>query len=204
QEYYFGNNNYIAKELNPQQISINYNKIYLKTGKLNATSKQQLADDLETNNKVVKILFAEDLKYTFNNTSKSISSIILLIIAFSIALGIMINYNLLLINIHTRKREIATLKVLGYQEKEVSGYVFRETLIISIFAILIGLLLGKILHYFIISQIVIDGVLLYNSIGWQSYIYTILMSMVFLVFVYLMSIPHTKKINMIEALKSYE
>lgn len=204
QEYYFGNNIYISRELIPDQIDVNYNKIYLKTGGLDDVTKQQLSDDLANNVNVVKILYEEDLKYSFENTSKSLYSVIILLVIFSSALAIIINYNLILINIHTRKREIATLKVLGYQETEVSGYVFRETLIISSVAILIGLLLGKILHYFIISRIVIDGVLLFNSLSKQSYIYTTIMSFVFLVVVYLMSTPQTKKIDMIDALKSFE
>ena len=127
-----------------------------------------------------------------------------MMVVFSCALALVINYNLILINIHTRTREIATLKVLGYQEFEVSGYVFRETFIISLAAILIGILLGKTLHFSIISIIDVDGVILANEIKSLSYILTFILSLVFLGIEYFLSLPQTRKINMIEALKSYE
>ena len=146
----------------------------------------------------------EDLKYMYDQTSKSLSSIIIMMVVFSCALALVINYNLILINIHTRTREIATLKVLGYQEFEVSGYVFRETFIISLAAILIGILLGKTLHFSIISIIDVDGVILANEIKSLSYILTFILSLVFLGIEYFLSLPQTRKINMIEALKSYE
>ena len=204
QEYYFGNNIYIAKEMFADDLDINYNKIYVKTEGLDFIGKQDLKNDLEDNENIVKVMFEEDLKYSFQNTSNSMNGIIIILVASACALAIIINYNLILINIHTRKKEIATLKVLGYQEKEVLGYVFRETLIISILAILIGLFFGKGLHYFIISRIVIDGVLLFNGVSWVSYLYTAILSFVFLIIVYLMSIPKTKRINMVDSLKSFE
>lgn len=200
QEYYFGNNIYIARELFNNDIDIFYNKVYLKTQELESNLKSQLEED----GNILKVMFEEDLKYSFQNTSDSMNSIIIVLVLSACALAIIINYNLILINIHTRKKEIATLKVLGYQESEVTGYVFRETFIVSTIAIFIGLLFGKGLHYFIINRIVIDGILLYNGIHWTSYLYTFVLSFIFLIIVYFMSIPGTKRIDMVDALKSYE
>lgn len=204
QEYYFGNNIYISEELIDNKLDIKYNKIYVKTELVDPYEVDKLEEDLIMNDNVLKVMFDDDLKYSFQNTSDSMYSIIIVLLVAASALAIIINYNLTLINVHTRKREIATLKVLGYQEVEVSGYVFRETVIVSTVAILIGLLIGKGLHYFIISRIVIDGVLLYNEIWWSSYLYTALASFIFLGIVYFITLPQTKKINMIDALKSYE
>lgn len=204
QEYYFGNNIYISKDLIEDLIDIKYNKIYVKIDTYNTNLKTELKEQLDKNENILKVMFHEDLKYTFKNTSKSMNSVIIVLLVSAGALAIIVNYNLTLINVHTRKREIATLKVLGYQEVEVSGYVFRETVIVSTTAILIGLLVGKGLHYFIISRIVIDGILLYNDIYWLSYLYTTFASFIFLVIVYFISFPQTKKVNMIDALKSYE
>ena len=163
-----------------------------------------LKQKLENNSSITKVALKEDFKYMYDQTSKSLSSIIIMMVVFSCALALVINYNLILINIHTRTREIATLKVLGYQEFEVSGYVFRETFIISLAAILIGILLGKTLHFSIISIIDVDGVILANEIKSLSYILTFILSLVFLGIEYFLSLPQTRKINMIEALKSYE
>lgn len=201
QEYFFGNYIYIAKELITDEIS--YNKIYLKSN-LSTSEKEELSLKLDKYDFITKVMFEEDLKYSYLKTSESMNSIIVILVFSACALAIIIYYNLTLINIHTRKREIATLKVLGYQEIEVSGYVFREMFIISIFAIILGLILGKALHVFIISLIVVDGVMLANEIRIFSYFYSCILAFAFLGIVYLLSIPETKKINMVEALKSYE
>ena len=204
QDYYFGNNVYIAKEILEQYVTLlDYNKIYVITNLTNQ-EKDVLKQKLENNSSITKVALKEDLKYMYDQTSKSLSSIIIMMVVFSCALALVINYNLILINIHTRTREIATLKVLGYQEFEVSGYVFRETFIISLAAILIGILLGKTLHFSIISIIDVDGVILANEIKSLSYILTFILSLVFLGIEYFLSLPQTRKINMIEALKSYE
>lgn len=203
QDYYFGNNVYIAKEILEQYVRLDYNKIYVITNLTNQ-QKDVLKQKLENNSSITKVALKEDLKYMYDQTSKSLSSIIIMMVVFSCALALVINYNLILINIHTRTREIATLKVLGYQEFEVSGYVFRETFIISLAAILIGILLGKTLHFSIISIIDVDGVILANEIKSLSYILTFILSLVFLGIEYFLSLPQTRKINMIEALKSYE
>lgn len=203
QDYYFGNNVYIAKEILKQYVKLDYNKIYVITNLTNQ-EKDVLKQKLENNSSITKVALKEDLKYMYDQTSKSLSSIIIMMVVFSCALALVINYNLILINIHTRTREIATLKVLGYQEFEVSGYVFRETFIISLAAILIGILLGKTLHFSIISIIDVDGVILANEIKSLSYILTFILSLVFLGIEYFLSLPQTRKINMIEALKSYE
>lgn len=203
QDYYFGNNVYIAKEILEQYVTLDYNKIYVITNLTNQ-EKDVLKQKLENNSSITKVALKEDLKYMYDQTSKSLSSIIIMMVVFSCALALVINYNLILINIHTRTREIATLKVLGYQEFEVSGYVFRETFIISLAAILIGILLGKTLHFSIISIIDVDGVILANEIKSLSYILTFILSLFFLGIEYFLSLPQTRKINMIEALKSYE
>lgn len=204
QEYYFGNNIYIAKELLNSDIELNFNKILVNAKGINKDEKEQLKEDIFNNEYITKIMFEDDLKYTFQNTSDSMYSIIVLLVIASSILAIVINYNILLINIHTRKREIATLKVLGFQEREVSGYMFRETVIISTLAILIGLVVGVGLHYFIISQVVVDGVLLSYNISWISYILTMILSFVFLIVVYLLTLPQTRKVDMMDSLKSYE
>jgi len=202
QEFYFGNYMYISNALINEELIPN--KIYVKSNLKNIQDKENLKTILEKYNFVTKVMFKEDLKYSFLKTSESVNSIIVILVFSACALAIIIYYNITLINIHTRKREIATLKVLGYQEIEVSGYVFRELFFISLFAIILGLILGKVLHLFIISQIVIDGVMLKNQAKIFSYLYTFILALAFLGIVYFITLPETKKINMVEALKSYE
>lgn len=203
-DYYFGNYIYLSSDVLNSEVDLIYNRVFVKTGLLDKHTKIELHESLKDDTKVTQIFFDEDSRYSFNKTSESMNSIIIVLVLAASALAIIINYNLTLINISTRQREIATLKVIGYQEVEVSGYVFRETVLISTIAIGLGILLGKVLHYFIISQIVVDGVLLSNQINWLSYVLTLVLSFVFIGIVYLISLPKMRKIDMIDALKSYE
>lgn len=203
-DYYFGNHIYIAKELLEVSYPITYNKIYVKSGLKDSNAIENLRLELDLDDNVLQSSFDSDIKAVFEKTSESINSIIIVLVVSASLLAVIINYNITLINISTRQKEIATLKVLGYSEREVSGYVFRETLIISSVAILLGLGLGKLLHWFIISRIFLDGVMFANIIDWLSYLITIVLSYSFLGFVYFISIPKMRKIDMVEALKSYE
>lgn len=201
--YYFGNYIYLAGSLIGSEYDIEYNRIYVQTH-LDLEEQTALRDQLKDDANVVHVLFESEIKYAFQQTSQSMTSIIVVLVLSASALAIIINYNLTLINISTRQKEIATLKVLGYHEVEVSGYVFRETVMISTVAILIGLGFGRTLHYFIISRVVLDGIMLSNQIGWLSYLLTLILSFAFLGIVYAASIPKMRKIDMIDALKSYE
>ncbi|MDD2575456.1 MAG: FtsX-like permease family protein [Acholeplasmataceae bacterium] len=203
-DYYFGNHIYISKNLLEISYPINYNKIYVKTDLKDTLAIENLRHELNLDDNVLQTSFDSDIKAVFEKTSESINSIIIVLVVSASLLAIIINYNITLINISTRQKEIATLKVLGYSEREVSGYVFRETLIISSVAILLGLGLGKLLHWFIISRIFLDGVMFVNIIDWLSYLITIILSYAFLGFVYFISITKMRKIDMVEALKSYE
>lgn len=203
-DYYFGDVVYISSGLIASNYSLEYNAIYVTTGLKMDAEKDALRDELKNDENVINVSFKEDIKYSFNKTSESMNGIIVVLILFACALAIIINYNISLINIVSRNREIATLKVLGYQEIEVTGYMFRESAIISTISILVGLGLGRLLHFSIISSIIIDGVRLSNQVDWLSYILTLVLAYVFLGFVYLISYPKIKSINMIDALKSFE
>jgi putative ABC transport system permease protein len=203
-DFYFGNYIYISKELLNQTYPEIYNKIYVKSGIKDPIKLDNLKTILNSDPNVLQTSFNEDIKAAFDKTSESINSIIIVLVVSASLLAVIINYNITLINISTRQKEIATLKVLGYFEREVSGYVFRETMIISTVAIFLGLGLGRLLHWFIISRIFLDGIMFVNTINWLSYLFTIILSYVFLGIVYFISIPKMRNIDMVEALKSFE
>lgn len=203
-EFYFGNYIYIAPNLLSTEYDLYFNRSYVRTPNINATAFLELVETLRSTDDIVQVQSIDDLKAFFNQTSASIDSVIILLVVFASMLAIIINYNLTLINISTRLKEMATLKVLGYHEKEVNGYIFRETFLISTFAIVLGLFIGRSLQYFIVSQINVDGIILKNEIYLLSYVYTVLLSLVFLSVVYIASIPKIRNINMLEALKSFE
>lgn len=203
-DFYFGNYIYISKELINQTYPEIYNKIYVKSGIKDPIKLDNLKTALNLDPNVLQTSFDKDIKAAFDKTSESINSIIIVLVVSASLLAVIINYNITLINISTREKEIATLKVLGYSEREVSGYVFRETMIISTVAIFLGLGLGRLLHWFIVSRIFLDGIMFVNTINWLSYLFTVFLSYLFLGIVYFISIPKMRKIDMVEALKSFE
>ena len=119
-------------------------------------------------------------------------------------LAFVVLYNLNNINITERKRELATLKVLGFYDKEVTEYVYRENILLTLIGSVFGMLLGKILHRFIIVTVEIDSVMFGRNINTISFVYAFLLTVVFSLFVNGVMYFKLKKINMVESLKSVE
>ena len=150
------------------------------------------------------INFTEDNILVFDNMVGGLNLIVLLIIGASCALAFIVLYNLTTINIAERIREISTLKVLGFYDKEVSSYVYRETLFLTIFGILLGLVAGIFLHMYVINVAETDNILFLHDILWPSYIYSFLIIVFFTIIVQIITNRRLKKIDMVESLKSVE
>ena len=150
------------------------------------------------------INFTEDNIEVFDNMVGGLNLIVLLIIGASCMLAFIVLYNLTTINIAERIREISTLKVLGFYDKEVSSYVYRETLFLTIFGILLGLVAGIFLHMYVINVAETDNILFLHSILWPSYIYSFLIIILFTIIVQILTNQKLKKIDMVESLKSVE
>lgn len=150
------------------------------------------------------INFTEDNIEVFDNMVGGLNLIVLLIIGASCMLAFIVLYNLTTINIAERIREISTLKVLGFYDKEVSSYVYRETLFLTIFGILLGLVAGIFLHMYVINVAETDNILFLHNILWPSYIYSFLIIILFTIIVQIITNRRLKKIDMVESLKSVE
>lgn len=150
------------------------------------------------------INFTEDNILVFDNMVGGLNLIVLLIIGASCALAFIVLYNLTTINIAERIREISTLKVLGFYDKEVSSYVYRETLFLTIIGILLGLVAGIFLHMYVINVAETDNILFLHDILWPSYIYSFLIIILFTIIVQIITNRRLKKIDMVESLKSVE
>ena len=112
--------------------------------------------------------------------------------------------NLSYINISERKREIATLKVLGFTDKEVDDYIVKETIILTIIGIVFGLIFGIFLTNVIVNTVEIEIVRFIHHINLSSYLITSFMIMLFTIIVSIIIHYALKKIDMIESLKSVE
>ena len=141
---------------------------------------------------------------TFEDSVEVLNSIVILIIISAGLLAFVVLYNLTNINIGERIREIATIKVLGFYNREVSAYVYRENIILSLIGSIVGLFIGIILHRFIMVSIEQDGVMFGNHIDSISFLYSFIITMVFVILVDLFMYRKLKKIPMVESLKSVE
>lgn len=146
----------------------------------------------------------EDIISTFDTFIKSINNLIVLIIVCACLLAFAVLYNLTIINVNERKREIATFKVLGFNDREIFMFIYRETFILSIFGTLLGLVLGIFLHRFVISMAQTSSILFLCNIKWYSYVLSIVITLIFSLLVQCVINRTLKRIDMIDSLKSVE
>ena len=195
--YVYMTSNYYNKIFN----ELTYNTIITD---VNNDNHEQLATDLLDSGYFTNIQYTVDSLDVFNDIVDGLNNIIYLIIAASSLLAIIVLYNLTAININERKREIATLKVLGFKDKEVSTYVYRETLILTSIGIIIGLFLGTILNTFVLTIAETDEILFVKNIKPLSFVYAFIIMIFFTVLVQFVTYFVLKRIDMIESLKSVE
>ncbi len=150
------------------------------------------------------ITFNSTIKNSFDNITSSMNIVVVIIIVSAAALAFVVLGNLASINIGERKREIATLKVLGFNSKETKAYIFKENMVLTFFGTAVGAVLGVYAHYFIITQVEMDFIMFIRSVSVQSMLFSVLLTFVFSVVVNRFMLSKLKKIDMIESLKSVE
>lgn len=153
---------------------------------------------------VLSVSVVQDMRDRISTMMQSMDYIVALIILCAGCLAFIVLYNLTNINITERIREIATIKVLGFYAKETADYVFRENLMLTGLGAAVGLLLGKLLHWFIMYNINIDMISFKTYISPLSYGLSLLFTFVFAMFVNGIMFFKLEKINMAESLKSIE
>lgn len=195
-ENYFLNYIITTKENYTENINDDYsiNTILIKNGKLNY-------DEILDLNEVQSITLNSQYSQSFENINESFSSIIFFLIVLSAMLSIVITYSLLNININERKRELSTIKVLGFYNNEVSLYIYKEIIILTFIGILFGFLGGNILHNIVIYSMRNTQVVFLNNLGYTPYIYSMLFTLIFSIISMFLVYFDIIKINMVEALK---
>ncbi len=164
----------------------------------------KLSAELMKDKNVAKVSLFMDLQKRVSNMMKSLNYVVYLVIICAAFLAFIVIYNLTNINITERIREIATIKVLGFFKNETSAYVFRENILLTSIGIIIGLFLGVLLHRFVMSQIVVDIVSFKIHIKAKSFVYSIILTFAFNIFISIFMNKKLDKINMAESLKSVE
>ncbi len=180
------------------------NVVYLNTKKLSNKDKDVLSGELLKNDEVLSVNYVSSLVEVITNMLNSLDEVVFILIVLAASLSFVVLYNLSNINIMERKREIATLKVLGFYNKEVDNYITKENIILTIIGILIGLGFGYLLTNIIITTVEIEKARFLKRICFNSYIYAAGMSFIFTLIVNIVTHFSLKKIDMIESLKSVE
>ena len=153
---------------------------------------------------VMNVIVSEEQAQIVNNMMDALNLVVVTIVICAGLLAIIVLYNLTNINITERIREIATIKVLGFNAGETSAYVFKENICLTVVGALLGLLGGRALLEFVMSQIKIDMVWFLTRLDWPSYLYAIALTLVSALIVVLIFHKKLENINMAEALKSVE
>jgi putative ABC transport system permease protein len=145
-----------------------------------------------------------DIRETYSKSMESVNYAVLIIIVSAAALAFVVLYNLTNINITERRRELATLKVLGFYDRELSAYVYRENILLTLFGIAIGMVMGKYLHQWLVRTVEIDMLMFGRAVHPMSYVLAALFTAVFSAAVNLAAHQKLKKIDMVESLKILE
>lgn len=184
-----------------------YEEIFKKSYKANADLIDSAGADVsyyKDYDSVVALTGIGDLRHMIDEVAGNINFIVFVILAASSTLAVVVLSTLTNINIEERRREISTIRVLGFYPKEVTRYIYRETWTLTAVGILLGFVVGKGLHLLVIRVVVPDFAMLDPSLGLLNYLLPAAITVV--ISVLLMGYFHRKlmTIDMVEALKSVE
>ena len=205
-EHYVGHFVYMNQET--------YEKIYGQTPKMN-TYLVQLKDKSEGNTESVAGEFMEQAAVNgvvqnastiqlFESFASSLNQTMAILVLVSVLLAVVILYNLTNINVAERIRELSTIKVLGFHNREVTLYIYRETIILSLVGMIVGLVSGFYLHQFLIQMIAPGTFRFQPQVGWEVYLIPVLAVGIILTILGFFVNHYLRKVDMLEALKSVE
>ena len=140
----------------------------------------------------------------FNTMIQALNLIILVIILVAGSLAFVVLVNLTQVNISERVREIATLKVLGFNDHEVNMYIFKEIMMLSLIGCIVGIPIGIIEHRFIMNVLTMEMIMFGRTVNLSSFVFSILITIIFTIIVLSFMRKPLQKVDMVESLKSVE
>ena len=205
-EHYISNYAYITPAVYTAAFgkAPTYNAVLSTLTDESAENRAAISEKLLDMDTVVSLTFTQDAVKQVLNMLNSIDAVVVLIIVCAAMLAFVVLYNLSNINIAERVKEIATIKVLGFYDREVYSYVNRESTALACIGTALGLALGKALHAFIITTVEVDSVMFGRDIAPQSYLYAVALTLVFSTAVNLVMGRKLKAISMVESMKAPE
>ncbi len=181
-----------------------YNVILTNNKKLSEKEEQALSKDVMSQKYVTSCTLSSLVKETYKDSISTLTYVTLILIVAAAALAFVVLYNLSSINISERRRELATIKVLGFYDNEVTSYVNKETIILTVIGALVGLLMGSFLTYYVVKACETNQFMFSFDISFLSYLLSLLITIIFLIIVGMFMHKELQKLDMIEALKSVE
>lgn len=205
-ENYLGHYLYLSEDVYEDLYGAKprYNSIIYSAGENGSGNVEKVGTELLKFEDVMNVSYTSSLEDRLDDMLKSLNLVIVVLIISAGMLAFVVLYNLNNININERKRELATLKVLGFYDMEVAQYVYRENIMLTLIGSLVGMGLGNILHRFVILTVEVNEAMFGRQIHWESYLYSFLFSLGFSLFVNFVMFYKLKKIDMVESLKSVE
>lgn len=155
-------------------------------------------------NGVNSVSFKNNIQLNYDESVKSINAVVLVLIVSAGVLAFVVIYNLTNININERRRELATIKLLGFYNKELASYIYRENIILTVIGSLTGIGLGILLNNFVIISAETNILMFVRKVPPIYFLYSIGLTMIFSIIVNLAMYKKFDKIDMIESLKSTE
>ena len=187
-----------------ENSAVAWNTVYGSTNCTDTAACNALRADLLGCNYVSSVSFTEDTTLMFDNLIVSLNYVVILVIVCAAALAAVVLYNLISVNLAERKKELATIKVLGFYNNEVYRYIFREIELLSLIGSGVGLVLGVPLHQFIIRTVEMDQLMFIRNIAPRSYLLAVALTMVFTLAVCFAMRRHVRRISMVESMKAPE
>lgn len=168
------------------------------------TESDAVSADLMAMDGVASYSYIATIRDSFTDSMNAINYAVVIIILAAAALAFVVLYNLTNINITERTRELATLKVLGFYDREITAYVYRENVFLTLFGIALGLVLGRFLHAWMVVTVEVDLVMFGRTAPAYAYVLAAALTVVFSVVVNIAAHFRLKKVDMVESLKTVE
>ena len=191
-----------------------YESVFGKAAEANAYLLNFTSDDTETCGAIFEELLSlsgvattsrmRDTQDTYMHSMERVDFVVVIIILAAAALAMVVLFNLSNINITERQRELATIKLLGFYDGEVSAYVYRENIVLTLFGILLGCFMGHWLHIYLVRSTEIDLMMFGRQTAPSAYVYAAILTALFSLLVNVLAHFRMKKIDMVESLKSAE
>lgn len=181
-----------------------YNTVLMIADAEYVEALQKIGSEILEYDGALNVSYTYTLADQLDHMLTALDSVMIVLIISAGMLAFVVLYNLNNININERRRELATIKVLGFYDGEVAAYVYRENVLLTVIGAFLGIFIGKLLHAFVITTVEVDSCMFGRNIKLMSFVYGVLFTFAFSIIVNGVMYFKLKKIDMVESLKSIE